>query len=370
MKRIAPGLSLCLMVAVLAVFPAAPATESLSGTSNMYAYYYLWWDTAHWTSHLGSAYGAATDGFKKDPLPLPAALDTAGCNPRTLYPGDELTDVSRRLWTQASPSQIAYDVHQAYRAGLRGFAVDWVGTGTASQTPSSSSYDSRLNTLIQVVDQFQRAGHSFHLWVSYQASAHVLTRSHIRGDLAYLHSRYGKNSAWDRANAKNKITLLWVGSYRYLTSTIATVVSQFAPDYYFVGGYSWNSWRASDARFFRADSPYWSSQDPYTNRASFGQLRHLASALRSEGRKYFAPAAPGYDNQLLASAHGRSSGTCVPRDNGKTLLSILRGNSSGKPNGWLVISWNEITEGTYVSPELERYGSRYVNLIRKVTGGP
>ena len=49
----------------------------------------------------------------------------------------------------------------------------------------------------------------------------------------------------------------------------------------------------------------------------------------------------------------------MPRDNGATLQALFDGNAAGDPDGWLLISWNEITEGTYVTPELQRYGGAY-----------
>ncbi len=335
--------------------PAVHATQAgLANTASvapapqgMYAYYYLWWDTHHWQTTLGPNFP-----FGQSPLPLPATLDASGCNPTSQFGGNIETDTPPALFTQDDPAQIAYDVQSAIAAGLSGFAVDWNGTGSAGQTPSSSANDRRLDLLVHAVDQAQAQGHPFHLWLSYEASATALTQSSITGDLSYLSGRYGNDPAFDRSNG-GKPTFIWVGSYKYANSVVATISGQFRSAWYLVGGYQWNQWNSTVAQYFDADSPYWSSQDPWGNPQSFSQLASLSATLHAEGKKYFAPLAPGFDRQLDGSQ------TCVTRGNGATLHALYQGNASGNPQAWLLISWNEITEGTYVTPELQRYGGTY-----------
>jgi hypothetical protein len=323
------------------------ASASTASPEGMYAYYYLWWDTHHWQTTLGANYP-----YGQSPLPVPAALDPTGCNPTNLYGGNIETDVPASLFTQDDPAQITYDVQSAINAGLTGFAVDWYGTGSASQSPGSNAADQRLNLLVQAVDQAQAQGHNFHLWLSYEASSTSLTETSINGDLSYLSTQYGSDPAFDRSN-NGKPTFIWVGSYKYSAAVVAAISGQFRSAWYFVGGYQWNQWNPTVAQFFDADSPYWSSQDPWHNSQSFQQLAGLAATLHGEGKKYFAPLSPGFDRQL------DGSNGCIPRNNGATLQAIFNGNAAGNPEGWLLISWNEITEGTYVTPELQRYGSTY-----------
>ena len=330
--------------------PGSSAARSVLSTSSpegMYAYYYLWWDTHHWQTTLGPNYP-----FGQSPLPVPATLDANGCNPTSLYSGNIETDAPASLFSVDDPSQVTYDVQSAIAAGLSGFAVDWYGTGSAVQSPASDSENRRLDLLVQAVDQAQAEGHDFHLWLSYEASSTGLTQSAISGDLSYLTSRYGNDPAFDHSNG-GKPTFIWVGSYKYALPVVAAISSQFRSAWYFVGGYQWNQWNDSVAPYFDADSPYWSSQDPWSNSQSFQQLAGLAATLHAEGKKYFAPLAPGFDRQLDGST------TCIPRDNGATLQALFNGNATGNPEGWLLISWNEITEGTYVTPELQRYGGAY-----------
>ncbi len=326
--------------------PTTPASLPFS-PEGMYAYYYLWWDTQHWQDSLGPNYP-----YGQSPLPLPAALDASGCNPVSSYSGNIETDAPAALFSEDDPLQIDYDVQSAVAAGLSGFAVDWYGTGSGSQTPNSNAQNQRLDSLVHAVDQVQAEGHNFHLWLSYEASSTGLTQAAISGDLTYLTNQYSGNPAFDRSN-DGKPTFIWVGSYKYATAVVGAISGQFRSAWYFVGGYQWNQWNSTLAQYFDADSPYWSSQDPWHNSQSFQQLDGLAATLHAEGKKYFAPLSPGFDRQLDGSS------TCVPRDNGATLQALYQGNATGDPQGWLLISWNEITEGTYVTPELQRYGDAY-----------
>jgi hypothetical protein len=327
---------------------AVAASPAIAPTQEgMYAYYYLWWDTHHWQTTLGPNYP-----FGQSPLPLPAALDAGGCNPTTQYSGNIETDAPTNLFTQDDPAQISYDVQSAIAAGLTGFAVDWNGTGSSGQSPSSSANDRRLDLLVHAVDQAQAQGHQFHLWLSYEASATLISQPGITGDLSYLSSRYGGDPAFDHSNG-GKPTFVWVGSYKYPISVVAAISAQFRSAFYFVGGYQYNQWNATVAQYFDADSPYWSSQDPWGNPQSFSQLAGLSATLHAEGKKYFAPLSPGFDRQLDGSTN------CISRDNGATLHALFTGNAAANPQGWLLISWNEITEGTYVTPELQRYGAAY-----------
>jgi hypothetical protein len=47
------------------------------------------------------------------------------------------------------------------------------------------------------------------------------------------------------------------------------------------------------------------------------------------------------------------------------MRSLFAGNSASHPDGWTLISWNEITEGTYVVPLL-RYGKTYLNVLKSI----
>ena len=338
---------------VAAATNSAPAASA--GPGRMFAYYYLWWSTPHWRAALGPNYP-----YGAKPLPLPASLNGDGCGARSRYRGNQLTDAPAQLWTQDDVRTIDRDVRQAVAAGLSGFAVNWIGTGTADQTPQSLTYSRRLDALVRVVDQVRREGHPFSLWISYKSSARKVSTTAMLNDFAYLHRQYAGDPAFDRSHG-NRPTLILMGSRKYGTSVLAAV-SQARAHFYLVGDENWATWTPARARYLDGDQYYWSSQDPVRNPQSFDQLAALARRVRAgtnpdgQPKGWFAPLAPGYNKEI---AGGR---VCVPRRGGQTLRQIYAGNARTRPDGWLLISWNEITEGTYVEP-LQRYGDESLQVL-------
>jgi len=47
------------------------------------------------------------------------------------------------------------------------------------------------------------------------------------------------------------------------------------------------------------------------------------------------------------------------------MKALYDGNLASAPDGWTFISWNEITEGTYIVP-LTRYGDSYTNYLTNI----
>jgi hypothetical protein len=328
----------------------------------MFAYYYLWWSRQHWHDKLGSSYP-----YAKTPLPLPASLDSAGCHPVSRYAGNHLTDVPKALFTQDRRATIERDVRNAAAAGIDGFIANWKGNGRATQTTKKVTYSRRLKTLVSVVHEVNRAGIPFKLWLGYQASDTHLRTTQIAGDLAYLRRTYHGDRAFDHSFTK-RIPLVWVGSRDYPLATLGTIAKKFRSTFYLIGDESPSSWNAKRGHRLDANQYYWSSQNPYTNPASFDQIKHLANMVRSAGRnpdgsrkRWFAPVAPGYNSVLNGGS------TCVPRKDGATLKKLFAGNSRSSPDGWVLISWNEITEATYVQP-LRRYGGHYLTVIKGLVG--
>jgi hypothetical protein len=324
----------------------------------VFAFYYLWWDTQHWHARLGPAYP-----YSAVPAPLPATLSGNGCTVTNNYPGNQLTDVASPLWTQDDAQQIQTDVSMAAQTGLTGFAVSWAGTGQTHQTANSSAFNRRLAMLVAAVHQANRSGIPFSLWIAYISSARIRTQDEINNDLSYLQATYGTDSAFDRSNGRP--TLIMMGSRKYPQSMLDAFSARWRPTFYLVGDENWLTWNSAKAADFDADQYYWSSQNPAKNSASFADIAQLASAVRSTpnpdgtAKQFFSPLAPGY-NKVLGGGTG-----CVPRNGGQTMRDIFTGNSTAKPDGWMVISWNEIDEGTYIVP-LERYGAQSLNTLASI----
>jgi hypothetical protein len=341
--------------------PSAPR-----GSAPVFAYYYLWWGDNHWQSKLGPNYPFGSP----PPNPLPATLEAGGCNAVNLYEGNQLTDVPvDNFWSLDDPGRILEDVRTAAGAGLRGFIVNWNGTGDPNQTVTSTSNGNnrRLDALVQAVNQVNAEGTNFKLWVSYKASSKVLSLSHIQGDLTYFTNKYGSSPAFDRRS--NKPVFIWTGSRKYTLATVQAVSTQFRPLLYLMGDENWNTWGDGRAAYLDGDAYYWSSQNPYTNPSSFSQLQNLAATVRStlnpDGsvKQFFAPLTPGYNSEILRG------GSCVPRNNGDTMRRLFEGNTNSTPDGWAFISWNEIAENTHLVP-LERWGRFYLDYLKALVNSP
>jgi hypothetical protein len=336
---------------------AAAATTTTKVSKPVFAYYYLWWSKNHWTDMLGKNYPTTAAS-----LPLPATLDAAGCGTSSAFPGNQLTDVpSTGLYSQDDPGFLEADVRQAAAAGLSGFAVNWIGTGSAAQTTTSNVYSKRLDTLVAAVHKINAEGTPFKLWLSYKASVNVLPTSTIQGDLAYISRQYGTDSAFDHSMG-GKPTVIWQGSRKYSQNVLQTVATQNRSNLRLLGDEQ--TWSNSRAAYLDGNAYYWSSQDPWKNPQSFTQLQTLANNVKNSGtnpdgttKTWIAPAAPGFNAQLA----GRT--TCVPRQNGQTLHALLTGNANTNPDAFGLISWNEITEGTYIDP-MTRYGQQDLNVVK------
>jgi hypothetical protein len=323
--------------------------------------YYLWWDRQHWLSHLGPAYPVASSRS-----PLPAELNHAGCGAKNLFPGNVLTDVSSRLrYNQANPRTIARDVRLAAHAGLSGFAVNWIGTGLPGQRANDNSFSTRLGYLIDAVHKLNASGTRFSVILNYQSSAKRLTPDQFANDFDYILSRYGNDSALDHHYSALPEVIM-AGTWKYSDKELATISREFRSRMYLIGDEKPSSWDATRAHYLDGASYYWSSQNPVKNRSSFAAIKQFAAEVRrtpdpdGKAKTWLAPFTPGYDAMLLYHTP-----TCVPRDNGQTMKSIFAGNSASRPDGWTLISWNEISEGSYVVP-LTRYGTTYLNVVKSI----
>jgi hypothetical protein len=338
--------------------PAGAQTTSSAITAAkppVFAYYYLWWSANHWKSALGPNYPITATA-----LPLPATLDSTGCGAKSTYAGNTLTDVPGKIYSQDDAGFIEADVRQAAAAGLSGFLVNWIGTGSATQSSTSNPYSARLQVMVNAVHKVNAAGIPFKLWLSYKASANVLSASYISNDLAYFTRSYGSDPAFDRTQSP-KVTMIWQGSRKYTTAALSSVGNGLRSKLRILGDET--TWSASRAPYLDGDAYYWSSQNPYANPQSFKQLAALAAAVRASGKNpdgsakvWIAPIIPGYNKQLAGGS------ACVPRRGGQTIKTLFTGNGATNPDAFGLISWNEISEGSYIDP-MTRYGYQDLNAL-------
>jgi hypothetical protein len=202
----------------------------------------------------------------------------------------------------------------------------------------------------------------FSIVLSYKASAKVLPLSTILADLTYYRDNYASDSAQYLLNGKPVV--IFQGSHKYDDATLAAVAAAFVGTFRIIGDETPNTYTQQRGADMYGVSYYWSTQDPYTNPASFGQLQQFARVVRvtppnldGSRKVWWAPFTPGYDGILLGDT------TCIPRRGGETMRRLFNGNGATTPDGWTLISWNEYAEGTYVDP-MQRYGDRFSHVLR------
>jgi hypothetical protein len=315
----------------------------------VYAYYYLWWSANHWRNKLGSNYP-----YSASPLPLPANTDADGCNAVSNYAGNQLLDVPPSLVSQDDPGAIEEDIRLAKNAGITGFWLNWVGDGTTSQTRTSVTYTRRL---AEAFAASNRVG-GFRNWISYKAASSP-SADQIINDLNFAYREFQNETAWERIDGKPVVT--FTGSRKYSDADVQRVSNAVRDRMFLVGDESRTTLTTARIAMFDAITYYWSTQDPYGNPQSFNQIKEMGDKVHTAGKRWYAPLNPGYNSQLL------DGGTCIPRRNGDTLRSVWNGNLPSNPEGWGLISWNEIAENSHIKP-MQKWGNTYLNVLSSLIG--
>lgn len=326
---------------------ASPAQQS---AGPVYAYYYLWWSANHWRNKLGTSYP-----YNASPLPLPAKTDANGCSAVSNYAGNQLLDVPTRLVSQDDPGAIQADIQLARNAGLTGFWLNWSGDGTTTQTRTSVSYTRRL---AEAFAASNRVG-GFRNWVSYKAAS-MPSAAYIINDLNFLYNAFKNETAWERIDGKPVVT--FTGSRKYSAADVLKISNAVRDRIFLVGDETRGTLTPTRIAMFDAITYYWSTQDPYGNPQSFSQIKEMGDKVHAAGKRWYAPLNPGYNSQLL------NHGTCIPRRNGDTLRSVWNGNLKSGPDGWGMISWNEIAENTHIKP-MQKWGNTYLNVLSSLIKG-
>jgi hypothetical protein len=305
---------------------------------------YTWWDNIHWHAKLGPNYPYA------EPWPLPATLDEQGCNPTSLYTGNQLTDVSHGLADDLDrPGVIERYVREASSRGLAGFMVNWV---------NAAEENARLTEALRAANEVNAEGQNFKIILDYRTNGASVPMARVISDLQYFVANFGNNPALDHSfSGKPEVVVRKTRGYTDAQKTALKNV--VGGDVYLIGDESYTTgWDAQDASNFEANSYYWSTQDPYDNPHSFTHLQRLSSQIHAAGDEWLAPFTPGYQGLLLNGT------TCIERErDGKTTLrALFNGNKASRPDAWTLISWNEIAEGTYVMP-LKRWGKKWLEKL-------
>ena len=338
------------------IAPSEPPASAGPATT-IYIHYYLWWTTAHWREKLGPGYPLSAAS-----PPIPGSMDANGCSPRVSYRGATIVDLPQGgPYDQDNPATFDRHIEAAVAAGITGFLVSWQGTGAASQDPTSSGYDRRLDVLVQRVDAFNaRSSVKFRLGLAFASFGdYSRPADEVVNDLQYFRQRYATDPAFTNRFSPKPI-VMWLDSRKYDVATVASVSHAMQGSLFLLGDETASSW-PRDAPYLDGTSYYWSSENPWVNRSAGAQIAALGSAVHAAGKPWFAPFIAGYDKELLG-------GGCVPRNGIATLQRVWSINAASQPDAWFGISWNEFVENTYLEPSV-RYGTTYLDEIRRLAEG-
>jgi hypothetical protein len=329
----------------------------------LFVHYYLWWSDSHWKAKLGPSYP-----YAQQPPPLPATLDGNGCDASPSYSGNQLVDVPAAplgLYNQDDPATTKAHVEQAASAGIDGFVVSWSGTGAPNQAPSSRDFNNRLDLLVAAVNAHnQHATRHFGLMLGYQGLDNARDPRPLpkmRNDLDYFTQRYTTNAAFQVPQYGSKPIAMLLDSRRIPTKELHDLLQPYRSTLTLIGDeHGVADWQRGVADIFDGDGWYWSAENPYTNTHASTTLTKLSTILHDQHKIWFAPISPGYNK-----ANFGIGGTCVPRNGSSTLQTIFETNAKSHPDGWMLISWNEFFENTYVEPSV-RFGNTYLEAIRSL----
>jgi len=324
--------------------------------------YYLWWSTYHWHNTLGPNYPytqEAADIASGATPPLPGTLGANGCNEQPSYAGDSIVDIPNEgLYDQAQGSTFDHHIAVAASHSITGFIVDWIGTGSTTQTPTSSGYNSRLDLFVKRVDAWN-ATHTTHFSIGMGLDVfgnYNRPASQVVADLTYFRNRYGADGAFKNAYSVKPLVFL-VDSKKYPVSTVSAAHTAVGSGLYLIGDETPTT-VSRDLPYISGVSWYWSSQNPYSNPQSGKQVAALASAARNAGKRWFSPVIAGFNHEL-------TGGGCVPRNGLQTLDTLWATNAASKPDAWFAISWNEIVENTFLEPSV-RWGTKYIDELSRL----
>lgn len=342
-----------------------PSTTApvLSNRKPLLVDYYLWWDASHWKSKLGVQY-APTRAVTS----LPATLAANGCAASTRYSGDKLIDVPSTpgLYSQDDPRTFVRHVQEASAAGIDGFVVSWSGSGAAAQTSASAAFSRRLAMLVSAVATHNAVAGArpFKLMLGYQGLNNSRTpraAAAVANDLSYFARTYATSAVFRVPAYGTKPVVMFLDSRKFSLTSLHAILDPLRAKLSFIGDeHGLAEWNRGVAAVFDGDGWYWSSQNPYSNPGSFSQLRALSGTLHTEHKLWFSPLSVGYNKSNFGLG-----GACVPRNGTQTLRTLFAGNLTSHPDGWMLISWNEFLENTYIEPSL-RYGATDLVAIRQL----
>ena len=310
---------ICLLVwiALTAAAPAAqgpqPRTTSTPSVQAsepvpFLAYYYIWYDTSSW------------DRAKID-YPLAGR-----------YSSDD-------------PAVMRQQIQEAKAAGIEGFIVSWKSTDVLNR---------RLQQLADIAAQ-----ENFKLAVIYQGldfDRNPLPADRIASDLDYFIQHFANLPAF---KLYSKPLVIWSGTWKFSTGDIAKVTASRRASLLLLASERDLAGYQRLANLVDGDAYYWSSVNPDTYPGYQQKLDQMSQAIHESNGLWIAPAAPGFDARLIGGT------TVVDRKNGATFRAEINAALSSSPDAVGIISWNEISENSYIEPS-QNLGTQYLDLLGQI----
>jgi hypothetical protein len=285
--------------------PTPAATSTASRPVPLLAYYYIWFNPSSWNR------------VKKD-YPLLGR-----------YSSNDVTVMGQQ-------------VSLAKQAGISGFLVSWKDTNTL---------DSRLAALVKVA-----TAADFKLGIVFQGldfHRRPLPMAEVQRSFAYLAKHYTGGRVFDLFS---KPVVIWAGTPSYTRDQLASITNLYRSRFLILAAEKQTTAYESVSDLFDGNAYYWSSADPLGTPGYREKLDSFSFVVHLHGGLWFAPAAPGFDAQLLGGS------SMVPRRDGATLTASMNAAMGSSPDAIGLISWNEYSENTMVEPS-RIYGSNALKVI-------
>jgi hypothetical protein len=303
-----PSSKRLLSIIPLAPYSSHPTPDAPGDSVPALAYYYIWFDPQSW------------DRAKKD-FPLLGR-----------YSSDD-SNVMRQ------------HIRWAKHAGIDGFIVSW---------KSTDKLNYRLSQLVKIAEQ-----ENFKLAIIYEGldfDRNPRPIEQVDHDLTYFVNNYADQPVFD---IYRKPLVIWSGTWQYTTAQIDSIVQDKRDRVYILASEKNVEGYERLAKLVDGDAYYWSSVNPETHSTYFGKLKAMSEAIHQNRGLWIAPAAPGYDSQLVGGT------TVVDRKNGETLKTEIQAALQSLPDAVGLISWNEFSENSYIEPS-QAYGDQYLRLLADI----
>jgi len=255
-------------------------------------------------------------------------------------------------YSSDNPDVMRQHIRWAKDAGINGFIVSW---------KSTDKHNRRLDQLVEIADQ-----ENFKLVILYEGldfQRNPLPIEQMNADLSYFISRYAHNQAFDLFK---KPMVILSGTWQYSAEEIQNVVQHKRDDIFVLATEKNVKGYQRLAKLIDGDAYYWSSVNPDNNSTYLEKLKAMGEAVHENAGIWIAPAAPGYDSQLVGGT------TVVDRKNGETLRTEIKAALQSTPDAIGLISWNEFSENSHIEPS-QNYGDLSLRVLaetRFITPNP